>query len=182
MHDLGGTTQDLHDLGIDHPAEKHLPDHDREHRIQSRGTHCRRWGAGLLAATTIGALACAYRAGDSFWDDHSARTLTGIAFILGGLTGAALLTVGLLEEMMRPMRTISRAAMARANANAELGGGNRDAVQLNNRLIAELLVTVAAVEKRLAALETAIEAVPDYGKGVIDGATMRANALGGEQG
>ncbi len=180
MHGLGETTQDLRALGIPHPTEQAqgLPENERETRIRRNGTRSI-WAGALLLVTDITAtLSLMAYARHYTWTDPISRQFVGLTILLTGLAATALLTSGLIERQQRQQRTLIRRAMARADANAELGDANREAIETNNRLVAEAIATLSGIEKRLHALETAVEQVPGYARGVIDGATMRANALG----
>ncbi len=187
MTDLTMTTRDLRDLGQPHPTEHGLPASDTEDRIRRWGCRCRWWGAATLAADFAGSLAASTQADNAFWDDHASRTLVGITFILAGLVGSAVITAGLIERILRPMRTQIRRAMARADTNADIGAANRDAIDRNGRAVTEAVHTLVDIQKEMAAIrhelagmQTKLASVPDYGQGLAQGARVAASVLGRE--
>lgn len=188
MHDLGGDTRDHITLGIPHPQEHTLPGSEHETHIRQTGTRNIWTGTLLLTAgiTTILALLAYSR--HHQWDDPVTRQLVGLALILTGLTATALITSGLIERQQRQTRTLIRRAMARADANANLGDANRAAIEKNTLLIAELVYGLDRIEKnarvaaeRLATMETAIAKIPDFAEGFSRGAYVTATALGLEK-
>ncbi len=189
MTDLDGDQRDRRTLGIPDPNEHALPHSEHETRIRFWGTLCRWAGFTLLTLDTIGTLIVAYLGHGNAWDDDTiGRTFGGLTCIIVGMAGAALVAAGLVELMQRQQRTLIRRAMGRADRNAAVGHANNaaigrtvEAVEQNGRLIAEAVATLAGIEKRLLALETAVEAVPGYAEGLAKGAKVAASVLGADK-
>lgn len=185
MHDLGGDTRDLRDLGIPHPQEHALPESDRETHIRRTGTRST-WAGTLLLTTDITtALALMAYGRHHNWDDPLTRQFVGLIIILAGLGATALLTSGLIERQQRQQRTLIRRAMARADANATIGAANETAIDKHARITANLVYELHYTRKdihklgtRLEALETAMANLPDYGQIVADGYRLGRHASG----
>jgi hypothetical protein len=197
MYGLGETTQDLRDLGVPHPIEQRhgLPDSDTENSIQRWGIRCRWGGAALLTTDTVATLALLAYGHYSAGGNPITRQVIGLAILIAGLVGTAMLTAGLIEQQWRPTRSFIRRAMARADANADLGNANREAIEKatgsidqNGRLIAETVNTLADVQAELASIrlelvkmQEKLAAVPDFADGVSRGSYVTAVALGLEK-
>ncbi|GGN38968.1 hypothetical protein FHR83_006822 [Actinoplanes campanulatus] len=187
MYEFGETTSDLHDLGIPHPTETthQLPHSEREQQLRRNGALYRRTGITLITADALAILTLMALPENAIWNNPTHRQLILLAVLLTGFTATALLTVGLLERQGRQTRTLIRRAMARADTNADLGDANRAAIDANRaaimentKLVAEAIITLTGIEKRLHALETAVEAVPGYADGLARGARVAASVLG----
>jgi uncharacterized membrane protein len=157
-------------LGQQHPAEQGLPASDRE-------AHTRRWGNRLLVGGTtiliaaiIVTLSVATLYGTGAWGCEDGRLFATIALTFIDTLGAILATVGFLERRDRSHRAATRQAIQRQKdtvAQLELLVG----------LVSALPGRLSALEDRAGTIEKAIEQLPNYGQGVIDGAQMRANVI-----
>jgi len=179
MTELPGDTRDLTDIGAPHPAERALPAREVETAIRHRGTQWIISGASLIVADIIAVLTTAVLIDHL---DPVIALLICVGAMLPLTAGGALLTAGTIEWTQRPTRTLIRAAMARAEINGDTADGTRE-------LVNQLIVAVEStrerdddrhrqLEDRLDRIDKAIAGLPDYGRGVIDGVQMRAEALG----
>lgn len=180
MYDLGEGTQDLRDLGVPHPVEaRHgLPDNTTENNTRRWGAICRWGGAALLTTDTVATLALLAYGHYSAGGHPITRQVFGLTILIAGLAATAMLTAGLVERQWRPVRTLIRRAMARADANADIGDANRAAIETSTRLVAEAVNTLAGLEKRLHAIEATIGQLPDYGAIVQDGYRLGRHSAG----
>lgn len=127
---------------------------------------CFRAGWAILAVGVVGILTGWIVAGEHIETDPSARLLVSLSLLtLVGL-GAALIVVGAVGCIYTP----TRALVWHLN----------EQVQVNQQRITELVAILGEVPGKIAELEKAIESVPAYGEGVVDGIQMRTGALGPE--
>ncbi|BAL87169.1 hypothetical protein AMIS_19490 [Actinoplanes missouriensis 431] len=171
MHDLEGTTRDLRDLGVPHPAEKGLPKADTEDQARAYGATQRRRGTVILVGTVIVTLGGAVLAEEYTWDSGAAQMLATLAILSITVYAGCLIVLGGIEKMLRPVRTHMRLAMSRATQNAELGG-------MNAQLIADLVEAQEAMNQRLAAMEKTVAAVPEYEQIFRDGYQFGRSSAG----
>lgn len=175
---LGEPTRDLISTGYPHPLEEPKTDPgvgDRERLVQRFGRKCCIAGAALVFGPIV---AVAYVAVVSphltGWPDG--LLVLSLTILVASMTaGGVFLSVGFCEMLARYNRSLSRRALK--------GVQDRDQMVENIHDIAESFHTrMAALERtvaeRLTGVEQAIDKVPDYGAGVIDGATMRQAVVG----
>jgi hypothetical protein len=178
MHEPGENTQDLRDLGEPHPAEKDLAPDDREACIRRRGRWALIAGVTIPVGTVIATLVAAALAEQRIFESRDGQLFATLAAITLMMLSASLVIVGGIEWVARQPRTLIRRATMQAKSNAEIGGSNRAAIETNNRLVAEAIVTLSGIEKRLNSLESVVERLPDYSKIVADGYRLGRHSAG----
>lgn len=164
IEELGGNADDLIALRQRQPGEptgtKPAIAND-EHRVRRYGTTCLIIGALALALTVISVFLI-----EDLVDTWQSRLGVVAVVIAFCNTGAAFLGVGLAAIISRYQRALLR--------NAVDGMRKRGAmVEHVTEVVERINTTMAQVDARLAALEGAVERVPGYGEGVIDGAILR---------
>ena len=110
MHDIGGTTHDLRELGKPHPAEAGIDESDREASMQRIGTRYMRSGLTIAAGSYILSLAIAFVvAGKPAIEDHTAARLF-LVLSLVAVIGVAtvLIALGGVERLGRHDRAATR--------------------------------------------------------------------------
>lgn len=178
MNGIGETTRDLQALRETHPAESGLAKADTETRIRRWGTRCLIAGLVIPPVMYGASLVASILAEINVFKSEAAQLFSVLGFIGLMQFATGLLILAGLERLTRPLRALARRSVTRAEDNARIGEELRKEVAINSRLVAELIVTAAASEKRLAGVEQAIEKVPDYGQGLAQGARVAASVLG----
>jgi hypothetical protein len=175
-HEQGQRTEDLIALRRGHPAEPQSatqvkPSIDTAERpIRTLGHRLGAIGLTLMMVPVIGILVCLTVSRTAMADDVN-QTLALAAYTTFSAAGAILAGLFFQERLQRYPRAALRQVMTR----------DAERVAQFDRLIAAAEAGAAnlrAVEDRLADIEEAIGKIPDYGAGVIDGATMRQSVLG----
>jgi hypothetical protein len=173
IDDLGGNTEDLLALHRVLPAETTTHPGDREHRVRRFGRVNYVTGVTLGVAFMMFSLALALVTDHGAFTDPTARLFATLSFVAIMLVATALVLLGGLERLNRPQRSATRQVLAQLAVMRE---------QLDVVLGPALVVPglLAAIEKRLDEMTATIAAVPDYGRGVVDGMQIRNEALGPE--
>lgn len=169
---LGGDTRDITILGQTHPAETHLPAGGvpaREHLNQRFGRRALITGGSLIIGSLITSTIMPDKVINAV-PPLVAHTLM-FCFVGAGICGVVIWGV---EVLSRYNRTLARQHLTRLDSFAERVQKNYELLEALERQVADLARTV---DERMRSFEQAIEKVPDYGAGVIDGATMRQAAV-----
>lgn len=163
------------DLRKSDPAK--LPDDETRTR---RFGHRMLWIGGVsIPIVYLFCLTAAVLTGNKLWrgTDGPLFSVLGLMTLIAGASAAIL--VGGFERILRPMRDRQR-----DDESAHRAATDRNRILLE-RLILDveekyrnMLDLIAPLPGRLSAIEEAIVRVPDYGRGVIDGMQVRADALG----
>lgn len=107
--DLGGNTQELHELNQPHPAEHGIGEPDLDRTARRFGDRCFRWGLSLGVGAFMAALAVAAAVGNHFLEQHpDGRLFIGLALVAAVGTATALVAVGGVERIIRPLRAMDR--------------------------------------------------------------------------
>ncbi|HEY6117702.1 MAG TPA: hypothetical protein VI172_17240 [Candidatus Dormibacteraeota bacterium] len=162
IDDIGGTSRDLRTLGLPDPAEAHLKPGDTEDDTRTRGRRSLVIGCTLAGTGLIGSLIAAVIGGYSPSISPNVRLFVTLAVIAMSCAGTGFIVDGLTERRDR---------VARATAREQIR-----MIADNTARIDVIMGLVGAIPARLDAMEKTLKDVPDYGKGVIDGVQMRAEA------
>lgn len=158
----GMTTRDLCTLGQPNPIERGLSPDELEVRTQRHGRICRRTGITIIIGVFIGSLSAVILSEKRVFDEPGAQALANLS-LFSILVGASIVTnSGFYERRERPMRAMMRQALRQLEKNTER------------------LDTLTPLPGKIAAMEHVIDKVPGYGRGVMDGLQVRADALGPE--
>lgn len=181
------STHDLTTLHQPHPAEHGLPPADTEEAIERFSRRALIAGCTLPVFTFGAALTAAILSDISLFTSPAGQLFAVLSVVALISLATGLLVIAGLERIARQQRTLVRRAVTRVQVNADIADGNRKAIGRLDYRIANLITAVEqgsadlnAVKDELVQVREKFAAVPDYGKGVIDGATMRANALGSD--
>lgn len=174
----GENTRDFHHLHIPHPAEIGLPAADTETRIVRFGNRALTAGIAIPVGIYVTTLAAAVAADVGIFTSPAGQMFATLGFIAVMTLACGLLTLAGVERLSRQSRTLVRRAVGRVEDNADTVAANKALIEKTNRLVAELIVTNAALEKRLLGVEQALENVPDYSEGMAKGARIAASMLG----
>jgi len=145
-------------------------------------TEVRRFGrrsltAGLIIApgTYVLCLVAAVLSGNKMWTETKGQLFSVLGLITLFTAAAALILIGGVERLQRPLRARQKQGVLDIDRNRILI--ERGVVD-NQERFDVIMGLLAPIPGRLSAIEEAIVRVPDYGRGVIDGMQVRADALG----
>lgn len=171
--DLGGNTEDLITLRQALPAEADAQPEDREHRVRRFGRINYITGVVLGTAFMFNSLSMALISNHHAFNNPTGELFAVLSLIAITDLATALVILGGMERLHRPQRSATRQVLAQQAAIME---------QLNFVVGAATVVPgrLAAIEQRLDDMTGTIRAVPDYGRGVVDGMQIRNEALGPE--
>jgi hypothetical protein len=167
----GGTTRDILALGEPHPAEHgHAPD-EREDTTRRFGRRCFITGLSVITAAVFGAFALVIATEGPTLINPVAEMFGILTLITLIAAGVSLIVVGGVERLQRAQRASSRRTLGearRANERLDVFVGT----------VSALPGRVEALTREVRCMQDALARVPDYGRGVIDGVQVRADALG----
>lgn len=169
--DTGGTTGDILALGLPHPAERNLPADDRETRMRRFGRRALFAGITIHVVTILGALTISISTEGPTLTNPVAQMFGTFVIVVLMAAGAVLVALGGAERLQRPQRAMLRHTLTearRANERLDVFVGT----------VAALPGRVEALTREVRTMQDALARVPDYGRGVIDGVQVRADALG----
>lgn len=162
-NDLGGDSRDLRALGIPEPAEMHLQTRDRETRIRRTDRWALISGVTIIVGALLGSTGLAVATDGPTFHNPIAQMYGILTLVTLVAAGAILIAIGATGRRQRLERAMMRELMRKTQGNVE----RLDVV----------MGIVAAIPGRLDAVEQALDDVPNYGKGVIEGVQMRQEAL-----
>lgn len=106
---LGETTEDLRDLHQPHPAEHGIRTEDTDAVARRFGNRCFRAGLYIAGGTFTAALVVTAACGDNVLDNYpGARLFCSLAIIAAIATGGALIVIGGVDRLIRPIRAMDR--------------------------------------------------------------------------
>jgi hypothetical protein len=176
----GDSTQDLRagqvtgDSDADQ-AEKHT---------RRFGRRCLTAGLIIVSFTYLFALTAALLTSNNWGNqDSQLFAVLGLITLLGG--GTALILLGGIELLQRPVRARQRTGAAARDRNRilleRLSYDSHERFDILMGLVGPLPGRLNEMVQRLDQMTETIKTVPDYGRGVVDGMQVRNEALGPER-
>lgn len=167
--DLGGNTEDLLTLRQSHPAE---PDTDKPTVADAEAANRRMGrmfgaiGTTLVIAPALAVLLVLVLCRDSLELDTVNRFLVLVLYVTCTMLGTTFIALFFAERLQRYPRAQIRQLLLRED--------ERD------RQLDRLIEVARVGSVKMEALETAVQAVPAYGEGVITGIQLRQSVIGPE--
>lgn len=152
----------------------------QEQLTQRRGNLCLVGGFATIALTLLANLGTVVVYRDQPFPNPQAKLFANLAFVTVMVLGASLVTVGWIERMLRGNRARQIAGAAIAYDRGEqtdillkrhIVDMQEDRREFRQQLDV-LMGMIGAIPGRLAAIEAALDRVPAYGEGVIQGITL----------
>ena len=178
--DQGGRTGDLLSLRHPHPAEQQpaVSISTTEASIRRYGHVLTGVGLALTVIPLFASLTVAALDPQAVDDEGRVGRVVSIFLFTMLSVGVGMLTVAGLERLTRYNRTLSRQIIGnQGDIRADIED-LRSSMQYNIGLVAAVPGRLDAVQRELDEVKERIKHVPDYGRGVIDGMQVRADALG----